>query len=246
MAGGAARRARQHSCSTRVFVGQSRRSDGRAGAGLRHSYLLVGSQRAARGGARWLSALLAATRSAPVSAARARALTVQGILTRVLLDFPAAKALHEQSLAIAQALGVPDLIATALANVSLVEREMGNYAEAKALLERCLIIRRELGERAKLAVTLNNLAVIYRDLEHFAVAQTLHEESLGIRRGLGAPSAIANSLLNLAELAHDRGDLVAIQGLCIESIAICKRVGDHRRMPTRWRYWASRLRAGQR
>lgn len=179
-------------------------------------------------GCAWFARLLDATRSAPVSALRARALDTQGLLTWVQGDFPAAIALHERSLAIGRDLGEPGIVAAALSNLGNIAQDQGNFEHAKDLMQQSLRLRREIGNRRDIAVSLNNLGILCRSIDDLPASQALHEESLAILRELGDRSSVAAALLNLAIAAWERGDCATMKALCVESLAIHREIGQRR------------------
>src|SRR5438309_1443630 len=81
----------------------------------------------------WLARALAT--GAGSDAVRGRALSSAGILAYQQADFPAARRLNEESLAIKRALGDRPGTAAMLHNVGLVAMEQGEHAEARALCE---------------------------------------------------------------------------------------------------------------
>src|SRR5207249_3387780 len=93
--------------------------------------------------------------SAPeASASRATALNGAGCLAWRQGDYEAARALHEECLAIHRASGNRSGIAASLNNLGLVTGDQGDYETTRLLYEESLAIRRELGERSRIADSL--------------------------------------------------------------------------------------------
>jgi predicted ATPase/class 3 adenylate cyclase len=160
---------------------------------------------------------------------RAKALNVAGGLAYVQGDYPAARARHEESLAVYRELGDRRGIAASLGNLGNVTSEQGDFTSARALHEESLAIRRELGDQSGIAVSLNNLGNVALDQGDSPAARALYEESLAIRRQLGDRWGVASSLNNLGNVAHDQGGYRAARALYQQSLAIARELGD------RWR-----------
>jgi predicted ATPase/class 3 adenylate cyclase/Tfp pilus assembly protein PilF len=156
---------------------------------------------------------------------RAKALNVAGVLAYYQGDYPAARARHEESLAILRQLGDRRGMASSLNNLGNVTCEQGDHSAARALHEESLAIRRELGDRRGIATSLGNLGIVACDQGDFASARALHEECLAIRRELGDRGRIANSLHNLGLVAYYQGDYPAARSLYEECLAIWREMG---------------------
>jgi tetratricopeptide (TPR) repeat protein len=113
-------------------------------------------------------------------------------------DFPAARALHEESLAIRRELGHRWGIAASLTNLADVVRKDGDHPAARALSQESLAIFRELGERQGTAGCLGEMGLIFCDQGNHRSAQALLKESLAIFRELGDQRGIAEALDGLA------------------------------------------------
>ena len=116
-----------------------------------------------------------------------------GVLASQQSDYPAAQALHEESLAIRRELGDPRGIGVSLSNLGIVAYEQGDYSAARALQEESLAIFRELGDRRGIAASLNGLANVafalaepHRAARCWGAAERLREE-------IGAPLPPASS-----------------------------------------------------
>ena len=180
-----------------------------------------------REGRRWLVAALGMT-DGGAPALRGKALRGAGLLATWQGDYPAARALHAESLTLYRALGDRDSIAHALENLGMVAHEQGEYAEASALHAESLAIRRELGNQRNIASSLNNLGLVKRGQGDYAAARALHEESLTIHRALRDHQGIGNELSNLGMMAYLQGDDAAARALHEESLAIRRTLGDRR------------------
>jgi tetratricopeptide (TPR) repeat protein len=176
----------------------------------------------------WCKKALQAQGAEERTAERARALSGAGGLALAHSDFPAARAYHEESLAIRREIGNRRGIAGSLGSLGVVARIQGDYASARAYQEESLAIRRELGDRQGVSSALNNLGNALRNLGETATARACHLESLAIKRDLQDWAGIAQSLGNLGNLAADLGDIDAARAYQEESVAIMRKIGFRR------------------
>jgi predicted ATPase/class 3 adenylate cyclase/DNA-binding CsgD family transcriptional regulator len=157
---------------------------------------------------------------------RAKALDTSGKMVGILGDQDRAQVLHEESLALSQALGDPAGIARSLQGLGWVERHRGNYTAARRLSTEALALWREVGDKERVASTLRLLGLLHDTQGEHERARTLYEESLVLRRELGNKSAIADSLRMLAhELFHSQGDPMAVRSLLEEGLALYRETG---------------------
>ena len=176
----------------------------------------------------WLSGSLAAAHDGLPAAARAKALHGAGVLASEQGDYPAARALHEESLAIRRVLGDRRGIAASLSNLGVMAQEQSDYAAAQVLRQESLALFRELGDRRGVAALLNNMGVVADEQGDYAAARALHEEALAIRRELGDRLGIAISLNNLGLVAREQGEYAGAHKLHAEALAIRRELGDRR------------------
>jgi predicted ATPase/DNA-binding winged helix-turn-helix (wHTH) protein len=157
---------------------------------------------------------------------RAYVLNAAGVLAYHQGDYPAAKALHEESLVIRRELGDRPGIAASLGNLGNVAFNQGDYPAATALQEQSLAIRRELGDRYGIATTLNNLGAVAINQGNYPATRAVLGEGLAINRELGNPHGIALSLSNLGHVALNEGDDPTAKALLQEGLAIRRELGD--------------------
>jgi len=182
-------------------------------------------------GRQWCTRVLGNAGAEDRTGERAHALNAAGTLATYQGDYPAARALHEEGLAISRELGNRSGIAASLGNLGNVAVNQGDYPAARALHEESLAIRRKLGDRFGIAVRLNNLGNVALAQGDYAAAMALHEEGLAIRRELGDRSGIATSLSNLGIVVLNQGDYPAARALLEESLAIRRELGDRAGIP---------------
>jgi len=179
-------------------------------------------------GREWCARILAKAGAEERTLERAKVLNGAGLLAYWQGDYPGARVLHEESLAIRQALGDRRGDASSRHNLAMVAKSEGDYARAKALYEESLAIKRELGDRWGMSATLNNLGSLVYEQGDYQASRSLHEESLAIVRALGDRMGVAASLSNLGEIACDQGDYQAASALHREGLEIRRDVGDRR------------------
>ena len=161
---------------------------------------------------------------------RAKALKAAGVLAYQQGDYPAARALDEECLAIQRQLGDQRGIAGSLNNLGLVACDQGDFPAARLLHEESLTIVRELGDRKGIANSLNNLGNVVYDQGAFSSARGLYEESLAIARELGDREGVARVLGNLGNVAKHQGDFPSARALHEESLAIKRELGYRQRI----------------
>jgi non-specific serine/threonine protein kinase len=173
-----------------------------------------------REGRRWLEDARALG-SETSSLVRARALAGEGILAVLQGDYPQARALLRDALALAESLRDPVLTAGVLARLGAVAVLQGDAGDAQALLERSLALRR--GARAHEVVLalagLGRAFVLLEDLERAEITMT---EGLDVARTAGSPRQTAFALGNLARLKLKQQDYTAAAGLASEALQLAR------------------------
>jgi tetratricopeptide (TPR) repeat protein len=182
-------------------------------------------------GRQWCTRVLCKAGAEERTRERASALNAAGILTYYQGDYPAARALYEESLAIRREVADRLGIAASLSNLGIVTLNQGDYPAAKALFEESLAIRRELGDRFGIAVSLSNLGYALLNQGDYPAARAPLEESLAICRELGDRFVSALALSNLGYVALNHGDYPAARALLEESLEIRRKLGDRSGIP---------------
>ena len=159
---------------------------------------------------------------------RAHALLNASILAFFQSDYPAVRALAEESLAIFKEQGSAGRLGVADALEILAETatETGDYSAAPSLYEQALSLYREIGDLVGIGDTLKMLgwgAMRIGDYEH---AESLLNEGLIVCRESGDLRQICSSLAGLGELAVRRGQLERATELLSESLNISQHSGD--------------------
>jgi predicted ATPase/class 3 adenylate cyclase/Tfp pilus assembly protein PilF len=181
-------------------------------------------------GREWCTRVLGKAGAQERTQERAKALKAAGVLAYQQGDYPAARALDEECLAIQRQLGDRRGIAGSLNNLGLVACDEGDFPAARLLHEESLTIVRELGDRKGIGNSLNNLGNVAYDQGDFSSARGLYEESLAIARELGDREGIARVLGNLGNVAKHQGDFPSARALHEESLAIKRELGYRQRI----------------
>ena len=159
-------------------------------------------------------------------AARAQALKGAGIVAMWHGDYPAARALNQESMDIRRQLGDIPGVAALLNNLGIIARFQHDLPAARQMNEESLALFRKIGDRWAVGQLLNNQACVASDQAEYAEARHLLEESLSIRRQLGDKAGLALSLNTLADVVLDEGDYIVARPLLDESLSINREIGD--------------------
>ncbi|HEX6794746.1 MAG TPA: tetratricopeptide repeat protein [Casimicrobiaceae bacterium] len=157
---------------------------------------------------------------------RAMALQAAGILAFHLGDFPAARAYHEESLAIARALSDHQGIARATISLSNLRLRQGDVAVARTLCEEALALSRSLQDPWLTQQSLNGLGNVAGSMGDHLGAKSFYEESLAIARARADRVRIAILLNNLGYVTFQEGEYSAARALFEESLAIRRELED--------------------
>jgi predicted ATPase/DNA-binding CsgD family transcriptional regulator len=185
-----------------------------------------------REGRAWMTELRALAGSARPTAAHAKVLAGAGRLAYDQGDYAAARALHEESLAIRRTLGDARAVARSLGHLGDVAHQRGDYATAQQLFQESLITLRAVDDRQGIAEVLDKLGLTVRCRGDYATARALYEEALAVCRELGDPLREALILNNLGRVAYYQADYPAARALHEASLRLRRQVGDRRGMAT--------------
>lgn len=131
-----------------------------------------------------------------------------------------------ESLAIAQELDEPQLIAFGIYGFGILARYRGDNERAVEQLGKSLALFRQLGDRVGTYISLYNLAEAATARGNYEQAETLHEESLALKRAQGDEWSIANSLMSLAILARLQGNHQQALEHIQEGLALFQKISD--------------------
>ena len=154
------------------------------------------------------------------------ALSNLGLVARNLGDYGAAKAYHEQALALDRQLGNRLGEAANLRGLGNVAEIQGDYAGAKAYHEQALALDRQLGNRLGEAADLGNLGLVARNLGDYAGAKAYHEQALALDRQLGNRLGEAADLGNLGLVARNLWDYAGAKAYHERALALDRKLGQ--------------------
>ncbi len=157
---------------------------------------------------------------------RAKALNGAGVLAQYQGDYEAARALHEESLAISRELGNRQGMGWPLHHLGVMASRRGDYSAARARHEESLTIWRELGNNLGIGWSVHQLGSVLREQGEYEAARALYAESLAISRTLGDKQGIAWALNDLGKVTYDQGDYAGARALYAESLSISRELGD--------------------
>jgi predicted ATPase/class 3 adenylate cyclase len=177
-------------------------------------------------GREWTAAALSQEGSEERTKWRAKVLNGAGALARMQGDYTAARAFHEQCLAICREIGDQQGIANSLNSLGSVAYERDDNASARTFYEESLSLFQEIGDQLGIATVLGNLGVVALYQGDNASARTFYEESLAIRREIGDRQGIAIALANLGHVAQNLGDNASSRAFYEESLAVQRDIGD--------------------
>jgi non-specific serine/threonine protein kinase len=168
----------------------------------------------------WAERLLALRNRAEPSAARFQALATAANLARASGDFEEARDRHIASLAMAEALSAPRLIAYARLGLGIVALDLGELVTAMELVGQSLNSFVELDDRWGQYVATYYIGEVAAHQREWSVSRERMEQALTQSRAMGSPWAIAHTLWSLGNIAMAQGDYRAARRAYQESLAI--------------------------
>jgi predicted ATPase/DNA-binding CsgD family transcriptional regulator/Tfp pilus assembly protein PilF len=162
------------------------------------------------------------------SMVRASALRSAAHLAYLQSDYPAARALLEESLAIFRAAGPSGRpgVTVALELLGEVATEEGEYTIAQALFEESLTFYRELGDKRNIGDILSQLGWVAMRTGNYARASARLEDALAILQDTGDVRLVALVISGLGEVAVRQGDYQRAARLLEESMQLRRELGD--------------------
>lgn len=154
-------------------------------------------------------------------AARAKVLLGACALTWRSGDFPFARSLGEQALALYRALDNPRGIAWTLIFLSHVCGPLHDEVAGSAYMAEAECLFRACGDDVGLARTLNALGETVRHAGEFARAEAFYRECLALDQAAGNTSGRALRLMNLGFVVLRQGDAARAAALLTDSLALC-------------------------
>lgn len=155
-----------------------------------------------------------------------RVMSRQGALYHRTGLYEQARAVLEQSLAIAERLNVPAEQVFCLVHLANVARSQGKHQETDELAQRSLALARQIDDSGGTAHSLFLLGAIRYRAGQVDEAEALLEESLAVGRASGHLRLALSPLNTLADIACYRGDYVQARPLFEECLALSRELGD--------------------
>ncbi|MEM7244758.1 MAG: protein kinase [Acidobacteriota bacterium] len=159
---------------------------------------------------------------------RCLALEGAGVLAGCQGDLHAARALHEECLALRRAEEDWVGVSSSLDHLGELAMAAGELTTARALFEESLARRQAVDDEHGVADSQHHLGRVALARGDLASAGQLLDDSHERRRRLGDSAGIAACLTDLGALSCARGDLQAAQAALEESLAIRRELGDGR------------------
>lgn len=194
-------------------------------AALTHYWVVRGSMSEGR---RFLEALSGLLHAAERTVTRARALAAAAKLALELVDYAAARALAEESVALARELGDTEGLAYALSHVALVRFRQGDPVAGQPLIEESMVLARQTEDAWLLAYLsfISGSLLLYQNKA--AAARAQYEKSVALFRERTDKHALAKALDWLAYCVMSEGDVG--QALWQESFTLAREVSDRLRI----------------
>jgi len=157
---------------------------------------------------------------------RSRGLFEAGQLCGFMGRYEEAKALLEESLAIARELGDRFRIAKALQPLAMTASGLGDRAAARRYVEEAVELARALGDKRELATGVNGLAQLHRVEGSLDLAEPLYEQAIALARDVGDREKVAIALLNLAMVWIGRGAGARAHAALAEAVTLALALGS--------------------
>jgi len=157
---------------------------------------------------------------------RSRGLFEAGQLCGFMGRYEEAKALLEESLAIAREHNDRFRIAKALQPLAMTASGLGDLVAARRYVEEAVDHARVLGDKRELATAINGLAQLHRVEGSLDLAEPLYEQALALARDIGDREIVAIGLLNLAMVWIGRGEGARARAALAEAVALALALGS--------------------
>ena len=187
---------------------------------MRHSYLSEGRM--------WLTSILKLAGEFEPTDLRAKALAGASGLAWIQGDYPAARALGEESVTLCRALENKRELAFSLTWLAFTAGTQGDPKTASLLAEESVTLFRQVEDRWGVAWALFCLAAATSSLHDYSLARSYYEESLTLCRALGEKWGVAVALGGLGVTAFAQGDYTVARPLLEEGVVLVRPQRDKR------------------
>jgi CHAT domain-containing protein len=173
----------------------------------------------------WLAALAAAEARGD-SASMATLLTSLGLASRRLAQYPEARGLLEQSLALKQRLGMRDELFRSFNALGLLAENEGRLTDATAFYGQATAAARDIGDSLSAAKAAHNLGLVYGRLGDFERSREGIAALRDMARVYADSVSLARALNNLARLEVATGNALSALALLSEVLRLSRELGD--------------------
>jgi eukaryotic-like serine/threonine-protein kinase len=156
----------------------------------------------------------------------AQALLGAAIVVEEQGDYPRARKMCQDSLAIRREIGNEKGVAQDLNEIAIILRNQGDAQGAKTMLEEALQIYRKIDDEFSAGVALGNIGNVLRDQGDLAGATRKYEETLPLFRATGNRGAQAISIANIANDLAQQGELAGALQKFDEALEIDRAIGS--------------------
>jgi predicted ATPase/serine/threonine protein kinase len=177
-------------------------------------------------GRRWLTSILELAEGVEPTHLRAKALAGASGLAWLQGDYPAARALGEESVTLCRALENKRELAFSLMWLSFATGSQGDQKTASVLAEESVTLSRQVEGRWGVALALFCLAIATSSLHDYSLARSFYEESLALFRALGDKWGVAMALYGLGVAAFAQGDYAVAHPLLEEGAILLRAQRD--------------------
>ncbi len=157
---------------------------------------------------------------------RTRLLWTQISLSKELGQYDLTRASLEEYRAIAEALGLRQLLGSYQKLLGFIERELGHLDSAKAHLETAMGLYAEFDSQYSVAVCLISLADIETRQGNYQKAKQHAEESLRLKRLIGDKQGVSYAIASLGTIAGQQGDYALEKVMHEEALRLKRDLGD--------------------
>ncbi len=157
---------------------------------------------------------------------KADILLKMGIFYYLKNDLDKAEEMYRKSIAINEALGRKEGVASDYGNLGNVYQVRGDLDKAEELYRRSLAIEKKLGRREGIANQYGNLGNVYLIRDDLDKAEELYRKSLLTNEDIGRKEGAASDYSNLGNVYRIRGDLAKAEELYRKSLELFISIGS--------------------
>ena len=157
---------------------------------------------------------------------KADILLKMGIFYYLKSDLDKAEEMYRKSLAINEALGRKEGVASGYGNLGNVYQIRGDLDKAEELYRKSLAIEKKLGRREGIANQCGNLGNVCLIRDDLDIAEEMYRKSLLINEDIGRKEGAASDYSNLGNVYWIRGDLAKAEEMYRKSLELFISIGS--------------------